>query len=41
MNDGIRKCNDAKVTERLIYINRPDGKITQRDGTDKTLYDDF
>ena len=21
MNDGIRKCNDVKVTERLIYIN--------------------
>lgn len=41
MNDGIRKCNDVKVTERLIYINRPDGKITQRDGTDKTSNDDF
>lgn len=35
MNDGIRKCNDVKVTERLIYINRPDGKITQRDGLAK------
>ena len=41
MNDGIRKCNDVKVTEWLIYINRPDGKITQRDGTGKTLCNDF